>query len=122
MKNFLDIPKMFKYLYGLSRGDVYRLLNCVIKNYERSWDLTLDQNSYEDIKRFVSLLKVYKIKHNVPKIDKYERRRKFVAHMFSTITRANAVTARVDSVVEKAENFMDKMNAIIDTSKSRFSC
>jgi hypothetical protein len=113
MKEFLDLPEFFKFVKSKSRGELYALLPFVVKEYNKNWDKTLNNNSYMDLRRFVSMLKVYNVKHDIPKIDKYERKRKFIAQMFASVSGA---ATKANVVAEKVDGLVDKLNGIVDTS------
>lgn len=119
MKTFLDLPKMFKYITTLQRGDLYRLLPYIVKEYNKNWDSTLDNNEYNDVRRFIALLKVYNVKHDIPKIDKFERRRKFIAHMFSSLkSRTTDIADKVDVTVTKVDCLVERMHEVLETSQN----
>ncbi|APG78508.1 hypothetical protein [Wenzhou picorna-like virus 39] len=116
MKTFLDLPKMFSHIKKLNRGELYKLLPFIVKNYNNDWNSTMDNNNYNDIRRFVNLLKVYGVKHDIPRIDKFERNRKFFAHMFTTLSKTRAIPEKVDATIEKVDDLVDKMHLILDSS------
>lgn len=118
MKQFLDLPQFFKAIGNVRNGEIHKMCTEVVRNYERDWDLTMDNNTYLDIRRFKNLLTVMKVKNDVPKIDKYERKRKFFAQMFSGVAKANVAIDKTTEALEKVTTLVDKFNEIVDTSSA----
>ena len=116
MKNFLDLPKMFLAVRKMSKGELYRELPYIVKTYNNDWSLTLDNNTYNDIRRFVALLKLYNVKHDIPRIDKFERNRKFITHMFSSLRQTTNLPAKAEATMDRMDTLLDKMHTILDSS------
>lgn len=135
IKEFLDIPKFFKCCLRMRRGDLYRECGSIVKNYERDWNSTYDKNSYKDIQHFKNLLNSLGIKNDMPKIDKYERRRKFEPHMFgmnSTVDSANKafqsadlcfknVMSHLDTLAIKTNNVVDQLSRFLEQTTAYIS-
>ena len=110
LKNkFVDLPELFKVIRTMSRGELFKELPYIVKLYNDNWDETMDKNTYVDVRRFVALLKIYNVKHDIPKIDKYERNRKFVAHMFSSISKTTTLPSRVETTIDKVDDLVEKI-------------
>ena len=118
IKQFLDLPKFFAAISGVRNGEVHRMCSEVVKVYERDWDMTMDNNTYNDIRRFKNLLVIMKIRNDVPKIDKYERKRKFIAQMFSSVTKVNSAVDKTSETLDKVATLVDKFNDLVDCSSA----
>lgn len=114
--HFVDLPKLFGHVKVAQRGELYHVLHMIAKEYHSNWDGTLSMNTYNDCRKLVNLFKIYNVKHNIPKIDKYERRRKFITNMFTTLRRTGDIAEKIDGTVEKVDSLINKLNSVVDTS------
>nr|ULF99671.1 MAG: hypothetical protein [Picornavirales sp.] len=119
LKNFFDIPAFLKVSRSFSRGELYREVSCIVLNYDSDWTLTMDNNTYVDVRYFKNLCKSLNIKNSIPKIDKYERNRKFVTHMFTTLS--GGLNTRISTSLSKVDDLVDKFNKVVESSESDLS-
>lgn len=76
---WFNIPSFMKYINSLPRGEVFRELGLVVRNYEHCWQQVIDHNDFSSVNKFVDLLKRFNIRKpdTITKITKKQREMRY---------------------------------------------
>ena len=136
-EGYVNIIKMFDYIKGYDRGQLFRFANDLAKDVKGKWFKTFDNNTTKDYIRFCNFMKIYNPTFKPPKVSKEMRNRKFAAqalddytqpvasaikNVYSSVRAAVDLPSEVKQTLEgirqtalNADNFFDKANVIQET-------
>ena len=80
-EGYVNIIKMFDFIKGFERGDLFHFANEMAKDLKGKWYKTFDNNSTKDYIRFCNFMKIYNPTFKPPKVSKEMRNRKFEANL-----------------------------------------